>query len=304
MGVELIDDDYLEDEEGNIWICEDLLHSLNTDNDINTFIFQILSAIGLIISILLLLYTFVVYCCFGELQTRPGMFVMNLIFALILAKLIFVTGRASSLNSKVCYSTAILGHYFWLASFTWMSVLAWDIWRKFVSTSNAIQTRTGWCSIKCECVFGLGMPMVLVSITSFLDFIKALNLQYGTGETCWIGNKQNQIIFFVTPVIVTMVWNTACFMLTIRAIYITRIITQMVTPFTEDKQQHFIHIKLASLMGFPWIFGVLAAFLNHDALHYIFVSCNSLQGAYIAAAFGLNRKVRHMIYIKFRNGDG
>ena len=44
-------------------------------------------------------------------------------------------------------------------------------------------------------------------------------------------------------------------------------------------------------MGFTWIFGYIAAFTDVEALWYIYIILNSLQGVFIFIAFIFNRRV-------------
>ena len=50
-------------------------------------------------------------------------------------------------------------------------------------------------------------------------------------------------------------------------------------------------IQIASLMGFTWIFGYIAAFTDVEALWYIYIILNSLQGVFIFISFICNRQV-------------
>ena len=49
--------------------------------------------------------------------------------------------------------------------------------------------------------------------------------------------------------------------------------------------------QMSSLLGFTWIFGFLAAFVDVEALLYLFIVLNSLQGVYIFIAFICNKRV-------------
>ena len=44
-------------------------------------------------------------------------------------------------------------------------------------------------------------------------------------------------------------------------------------------------------MGFTWIFGYIAAFTDVEALWYIYIILNSLQGVFIFFSFIFNRRV-------------
>ena len=52
-----------------------------------------------------------------------------------------------------------------------------------------------------------------------------------------------------------------------------------------------LNIQIATLMGFTWIFGYIAAFTGVVALWYIYIILNSLQGLFIFISFICNRRV-------------
>lgn len=52
-------------------------------------------------------------------------------------------------------------------------------------------------------------------------------------------------------------------------------------------------------MGFTWIFGFVAGLTDIDALFYLFIVANSLQGVYICCSFALSGRVRGMYKRKF-----
>ena len=96
-----------------------------------TFIGGSLSVLGL--SILLALYSW-----FSELRNLPGKIVMSLSGALLIYQVcFFLTGQTE--RRGVCSAVAILLHYFLLASFTWMSVMAFDVARTFSSKGKTVQ---------------------------------------------------------------------------------------------------------------------------------------------------------------------
>ena len=52
-----------------------------------------------------------------------------------------------------------------------------------------------------------------------------------------------------------------------------------------------LFFQIASLMGFTWIFGYIAAFTGVVALWYIYIILNSLQGLFIFISFICNGRV-------------
>jgi len=56
-----------------------------------------------------------------------------------------------------------------------------------------------------------------------------------------------------------------------------------------------IYVKLSVVMGLGWVLGFVAAFTDWQALWYVFVVVNSLQGALLCVAFVVTRQVARLL---------
>ena len=92
--------------------------------------------VGGALSILSLIILIAVYVLIKEFKKLPGKIVMSLACALLVFQVLFfltgVTGRPA-----LCSAVAVVLHYFLLASFTWMNVLAVDMAFTFVSLGKS-----------------------------------------------------------------------------------------------------------------------------------------------------------------------
>lgn len=59
----------------------------------------------------------------------------------------------------------------------------------------------------------------------------------------------------------------------------------------HHKRQYKMYLRLAVLMGFTWISGIVAGYLQVEAVWYVFVLLNTLQGVFIFLAFTCRTKV-------------
>ena len=97
-------------------------------------VLALITYIGGGLSVLGLFILLAVYSWFSELRNLPGKIVMSLSGALLIYQVcFFLTGQTE--RRGVCSAVAIVLHYFLLASFTWMSVMAFDVARTFSSKS-------------------------------------------------------------------------------------------------------------------------------------------------------------------------
>ena len=82
--------------------------------------------IGSILSISSLFFLVVVYMSFKELRNLPGKCLVSLSIALVWYQIIFCLSAVSKDVEGLCKAVAICLHFFFLAAFSWTSVIAFD----------------------------------------------------------------------------------------------------------------------------------------------------------------------------------
>lgn len=129
----------------------------------------ILSTIASILSIFALVISLITFALFSSLRNLPGCNIINLIVALIIAQILFLSQSLIIMTrSSVCLIFALGIHFFYLASFFWMNVMAFDLWRTFHKGFSLyvydIRERLPWYM-----VYAWGMPVIIVLIGIILD---------------------------------------------------------------------------------------------------------------------------------------
>ena len=81
---------------------------------------------GTALSIISLCLLLAVYLSFKELQNLPGKCLISLSWAMMCYQIIFLCSEKSKDVDVVCKAVAICLHFFVLAAFSWMSVMAFD----------------------------------------------------------------------------------------------------------------------------------------------------------------------------------
>jgi hypothetical protein len=132
--------------------------------------------------------------------------------------------------------------------------------------------------------------MAYIAICVILDQTGAVTIGYQSDRACWMADKWAILYFFAVPVGLFLVFNIVFYVMTLRAINVTTAQARAASDH-NTKQSFGIYVRIASLMGFTWIFGFAAPF-GWQLLWYPFVALNSLQGVYIALAFALNKRAR------------
>ena len=85
-----------------------------------------ITLIGSVLSIVSLCFLLGVYMSFKELRNLPGKCLISLSWALLFYQVIFLFTKMSKEVEGVCKAIAIGLHFFALAAFSWMSVMAFD----------------------------------------------------------------------------------------------------------------------------------------------------------------------------------
>ncbi|XP_022101431.1 uncharacterized protein LOC110985037 [Acanthaster planci] len=295
-------DSYIETADGEIQVCS-FNEQNGTRNITQTFTFfqyslpqQILNLTANIVSMLAAVVTFVTFCVFKKLRNRTSGPILNFTAALFLAQLLLLLSGVATQAQAACTIVALLAHYFLLVSVMWTGVLAFILNRTFTAWKNTCRSRSTGVSL-ASLSFAWGVPL-LIALPCFILHVcdcTDLPLWYGNEHVCWIGNGYVSIVVVGVPIGAVVLTNIVLFSLTVCGIRKTKRDTQHVLSNKPEMQQIVeevvIYIKIATLMGFTWIFGFAAAISDVVALWYVFILLNSSQALYIFFAFICNKKV-------------
>ena len=266
-------------------------------------VLDILTCVGLSVSSFSFLLVLVTYSLFKQLRTLPGINLMNFSMAHLLADLLFLL--AGSATKLTCTIIAILMHYFFLASFTWMSFIAFETWRTFstICIQRRNLTRREKClSLMRRIAVGWLPAFAVVAVCVALHLFDADTFLYGALATsskfCWIKNPTARLFAFALPVFIAILFNIVLFSLTVIAIRKTNRQLREATYHAKNRITAAVFVKIFSLMGFTWIFGFLQPL--HRSFAYPFVIFTTFVGLYVALAFVFTPKImslyRAMLY--------
>ena len=253
----------------------------------------IVSFIGQIISLTALAVNFLTYMLFPSLRNLPGKCIMNLVFALFVAHLLFIVGVGQTGDRKVCTAVAMVMHYCFLASFFWMNGLAFELWRTF-TRSEMRHNEKGTKKFLFYAFYSWVSPALIVAIGATGDVLYTHSQfvpGYGKG-VCWLTNGSGLLLFFALPMGILLLLNLLLYCFVIKSLAKTSKSTALVRPNNDGNKRLFlIYVKLTTIMGFTWIFGFAATFADLPVLWYIFVVLNTLQGLFICLAFVCTKNV-------------
>ncbi|XP_041483049.1 uncharacterized protein LOC121429860 isoform X2 [Lytechinus variegatus] len=243
------------------------------------------------------------YLIFSELRNFQGCAILTFAVTLLISQIClqYVAPYARR-TTALCQVVAVLAHFTLLCAFAWMTLLAFDLCRSFKGT----QTRTHHSPnsrlrrYARYSLVGWGVPLLLVIVSLGLHFTEndILPLEYGSGRNCWVYPVLSNIVFFIGPIVLSLVANVVLFAITVVSICRTTKMTR--STLRKDGSQRnviaelLIYFKISCLMGFSWLFGLIAALGTTPALWYIFITVNGLQGISVFFSFGLNARVRKL----------
>lgn len=263
---------------------------------------------GLGLSIICLLLHICASFLTAELQNLSGKNLLSLCFALLGAYVTFLTGMFKPEPSG-CKVLAISMYFFYLSSFFWMMVIAFDVCKtlKMATTQLRLTSGSQWRKFALYSTLAWGVPMAFVTIVSILDTIDSVPNPYkpGFGQTnlCWFSNKMALLIYFAVPFAGIMGLNIFLFVFSACMVFDTTQSTSKMTTHSSPKTNFHLYLRLAVIMGLTWITGLAAGFVDKEPVWYIFIILNTLQGLFIFVAFTCTRKVIDGLRNSLCNGN-
>ena len=277
----------------SLFFCFNFSHNATTMDaqDLEILGLVVLTYVGGTMSIVGCVVLLTTYLLFRELRTLPGKLLMNLAVAILasdFALIALLTIADYVASQKYCVSIAIILHFTFLSRFSWMSVIAFRLLlafsRPFLSNySSEILKYKGEKRI-FVCAFAVGWlsPLLIVVVCIALNFsVKVIG--YGENSRCWITKRGALIGGFIVPLYLSVLFNTACFMVTCWSIFCSTLKRKALTG--EGKSHVRVYISLGILMGLTWLFGFVAMSVNSVVPWYFFVALNSIQGLLLSVTF-------------------
>lgn len=295
-------------ENGSIIVCHLLRENVSKKESSRNQVLELLTFITFLLSMASLFLVIQTYAIFSELRRLPGKNLLNLSVSLLLAQLLWITGIRQTHQATICHVTAIIEHYLFLVSFVAMAAIAFHTCSVFASkdvSRNVSKMNENRKFYKYSAVVW-AFPAVLVLACSVIDDQRVFDVYVNDKlQVCWFSNKKAQEYFFVLPVGLILTFNVVFFLRTVLLIHHERCEASFVTA--QSKTFFLVYIKLFTLMGFSWFFGLLDVLIDSTSIFsYLFVIFASLQGVYIAFAFLFNRRVLtlyKMLIRKVRSRD-
>merc|ERR1712088_138325 len=267
------------------------------------------------ISSFFLFVTLVVYCLLQENRSKlfgklTIGFLLNIFLAFLSTGIHYTLNVGENkfyLGTTLCKTLGYIVQHTWISFFCWMSAMALNITYTFTQSfrhSNAMsnkQTKAVFLHI----LFGQGVPLVVTLVTLVMDTQgnRDKHVLPNMGEfACFVGEefklepgsffKSPTFLYFYLPIMIAWVINIVCFIVT--AIHLmSHWAKAKAMKQSRANNTPLAHAKILGsllvIMGGPWIFEIISAYLEH-ARHTAFNArlaldvINLLQGVLIFLA--------------------
>ncbi|XP_068208773.1 LOW QUALITY PROTEIN: uncharacterized protein [Palaemon carinicauda] len=246
----------------------------------HAMVLDIITIIGCCLSIIGLLLIFTTFCLFKKWRrSLSNKILVNLSFSVFCSMVIFLAGIDQSWNDPLCRSVAVGLHYFILASFGWMLVEAVHQYLKFVKVVGTYIPRFLWKA--SVCAWGIPVLPVLSVLIYDHSLYDSSNDYNSATRICWM-SVQGFKYAFLPPLALTMTVNVIMYSLIIHGAICGRArVNSTMSERTLFMNQLRMAVCVFFLLGFTWIFGLLAVSHLRQVFSYLFCIFNTLQGVFL-----------------------
>lgn len=243
-----------------------------------TYVCMGLSCTALTISIF-------IYRVLDYSKSIPGSNTENLYTTLLFAHVLYLVGIGANDNQTVCKCVGIVIHYFWLASFAFMTIAVLNIAVTFftIIKSPNINRTYNKCLKRKFIIAGYTLPILVVFPCVVLDFLNmpSFRMEYN-GKVCFPTGYPANIIFVSGPMVLSVTINVICLLIVMCSI-------RRQTTNTQQIDKGFItylpvYLRLSLLVGILWIFGIISVVMTNEILENIFIALGSLHGFFVSVA--------------------
>ncbi|XP_052259292.1 adhesion G-protein coupled receptor D1-like [Dreissena polymorpha] len=226
-----------------------------------------LTTVGCSLSIACLLMTLIAYVYLNMLGNEKILIHFNLSLALMMGQLVFVSSSDAHRNQAACKAVAVLLHFLFMASFSWMLVEGIALY--LCCTKGIFNHRD--MRVK-YILLGWGLPLLIVIIS-----VAARTPEYGNGPqySCWLSVKEGLIWAFMGPMLVVVLMNMFVLGLVVKVFLTLKTISEK-TELARLRGSLRAMLTLLPLLGLTWILGLLVPI--NVVFHYFFVIANTVQG--------------------------
>lgn len=242
----------------------------------------------------------VMFIIVKQLRNLPGYCLLSLCFALIGAYICaFVQNETAYLVD--CKILGMFLLYYFLASFFWMNVMAYDVWKSIRMATAKLRLTTNRPFIVQYArysLFAWGTPLMIIILSIIIHNTAPEHSKYRltfNENTCWFKYKRALSLYFVGPMFTLLLVNILFF---VSSFYMISNASMSKSHSKNNKgssdlwSRLFLSLRLGSVMGFMWIFAFIATVTKQKWIWYLYSLCSALQGVFIFSSFTVSERTR------------
>ncbi|KAM9408206.1 cadherin EGF LAG seven-pass G-type receptor 2 [Pholidichthys leucotaenia] len=216
-----------------------------------------------------LLLTTIFLLCLRAMQCNKTSIINNGATALFLSELIFILGINQADNPFLCTIIAILLHFFYLCTFSWLFLEGLHIYRMISEVRDI-----NYGPMRFYYLIGWGVPAFITGLAVGLD-----PEGYGNPDFCWLSLYDTLIWSFAGPIAMSVSMNIFLYILSSRASCSLR------HHSIEKKELRVSGLKTAGgvlfLVSVTCFLALLSVNSDMIIFHYLFAGFNCVQGPFI-----------------------
>ncbi|GFT32595.1 g-protein coupled receptor Mth2 [Nephila pilipes] len=269
--------------------------------------------VGLGVSMVFLFIHIVVFVLVPDMKNLPGWNLASLCFSLFLSYFVMLGTDNVYVRETAgfCIASAVLVQFFFLASFLWMCIISFDIFRSMRTALDNLRVTNKQFKIKKYVINSLiswGVALVFTVAAIIADNMEGINesIKPNFKLYCWYKTKSSLLTFFCAPVFGIIGLDFILFGFTAYKIFSNKSklkTQQMIKKRSLIKKNCLMYFKLATIMGAPWITALLAVSFDRLWLWFLFTALNSFQGFFIFITFTCTKKVRKYLKLKLLKNE-
>ncbi|KAM8915162.1 cadherin EGF LAG seven-pass G-type receptor 2 isoform 1-T1 [Spinachia spinachia] len=225
------------------------------------------STVGVTMGFLFLTTIFLL--CLRAMQCNKTSIINNGGVALFLSELIFILGINQADNPFMCTVIAILLHFFYLCTFSWLFLEGLHVYRMISEVRDI-----NYGPMRFYYLIGWGVPAFITGLAVGLD-----PEGYGNPDFCWLSMYDTLIWSFAGPIAMVVSMNVFLYILSSRASCTMR------HHSIEKKEPRVSGLKTAGgvllLVSVTCFLALLSVNSDMVIFHYLFAGFNCVQGPFV-----------------------
>nr|CAH0112502.1 unnamed protein product [Daphnia galeata] len=257
-----------------------------------------------------LIATFAIYSLLPKMRNIHGVILMCYLASMTVMYIfhaILMLVRGSDMPTGLCPTIAIPLHFAYMATFSWLNVLCYGVWRMFSSIKPPTQRSVFGHQFLYYSIYGWGIPFIVVVVGQILQHSDVpdciIKPGFNSKSFCWFNHKHRGplIAYLYAPMIVMIGFNVVMFIWATFIFYRRSAVeSSKVTNISRKNQRFKVILSLFLLMGVPWTTEIITFLADSSFESALFTDIfNIISPIFIFIIFICKPSVWKMLKLKY-----